>query len=176
MRRFPSLLVAVAAVFALAAAGSLAVAAAPADAYYLNTSTDDKADNGHWDLLRFPPKNPRFRPCIRRTVRPRPGSYSHGGYVVHVRHRDDADFDQEGIVIQIRGRYRWEACRGWNPEAGRYEVRSTLSGPGGFFETNKNFIEPYDPPRTQSHVGYGNGYYEWGGRLARICPGCTASN
>jgi hypothetical protein len=177
MRRFPPLLVAgasLAAAFALAAAGSLAAAAAPADAYYLNTSTDANPDNAHLNLLRFPPKNPGFRPCIEMTLRPRPGPYLHGGYVVHLRHRTDPDVDQEPIDIRIRGRYRWEACRGWNAEGGHYEVRSTLRGPGGFLETNKNIIEPYDPPETLSHVGYGNGYYEWGGRIARRCPGCTA--
>src|SRR5687767_7602986 len=69
MRRFPPLLVAgasLAVALALAAAGSLSVAAAPADAYYLNTSTDANPDNAHLNLLRFPPRNPGFRPCIQR--------------------------------------------------------------------------------------------------------------
>jgi hypothetical protein len=168
---------AVAAVLALAAAGMLAAAAAPADAYYLNTTTDDNRDNAHLNLFRFPPKNPGFRPCITRTLRPRPGPYVHGGYVVHTRHRSDADLDQISILIKHRGRYRWKACRGWNSDGDlypHYEVRSTLRGPRGFFATNLNIIEPYDPLGPDTHVGYGNGYYEWGGRLARDCPGCTS--
>jgi hypothetical protein len=163
-----------AAVLALATAGSLAGAAAPADAFYLNTTTDANPDNAHLNLLRFPPKNPGFRPCIRRTVRPPLGRYVHGGYVVHLRHRTDADLDQVPILISVRGTYRWKACRGWNPDGGYYEVRSTLSGPGGFFHTNLNIIEPDVPLEAPSHVVYGNGYYEWGGRIARDCLGCTS--
>lgn len=54
------------------------------------------------------------------------------------------------------------------------EVRSTLRGPAGFFHTNLNIIEPDVPPGAPRHVGYGNGYYLWGGRIARDCPDCTA--
>jgi hypothetical protein len=163
-----------AAAFALAAAGLLAAAAAPAEAFYLNTSTDANPDNAHLNLLRFPPRSPRFRPCIHRTVKLRRGPYVHGGYVVHTRHRTDPDLAQLPIRITVRGRYRWEACRGWNSNGDYYKVRSTLRGPGGFFHTNLNIIEPDVPLGAPSHVGYGNGYYEWGGRIARDCPDCTA--
>jgi hypothetical protein len=161
-----------AAAFALAAAGSLAAGAAPADAFYLNTSTDANPDNAHLNLLRFPPRNPGFRPCIHRTVRVPRGVYEHGGYVVHLRHRNDPDVDRIRISITVPGRYRWEACRGWTGNRfGNYEVRSTLRGPGGFHHSRVNIIEPYDPLGAPSHVGYGNGYYEWGGRIARHpCP------
>jgi hypothetical protein len=166
------------AAFVIAAAGSLAGAATPAHAYYLNTHTDDKANNDHLNLLRRPkPANPSFRPCIHRTVRIRPGTYVHGGYLASVRHRTDPDLVEQPMTITVRGTYSWEACRGWNRHTRRYEVRSTLRGPRGFIQSNLNPIEPDFGPGTLepvSHVKYGTGIYEWGGRIARICPGCTS--
>lgn len=161
------------AAFAFVAAGSLAATAAPAEAYYLNTSTDADPDNAHLNLFRFPPANPGFKPCIRRTVRMRPGPYVHGAYVVHLRHRKDADLEQVPIRISVRGKYRWQACRRWDSDGDYYVVTSRLRG-HGFSHTNVNVIEPDVPLGAPSHVTYGNGYYEWGGRIARDCPGCTS--
>jgi hypothetical protein len=147
------------AAFALAAGGSLAGAAAPADAHYLR----------HTDTFHFPAWSPRFRPCIHRTVGLRARNFLHGAYLVSTRHRSDPDLDQAPIRLPVGGIYRWEACRGWNSHIDRYEVRSTLRG-HGFSHTIKNVFER-DPNQfgSPSHV-YGNGRYEWGGRLVRPEP------
>jgi hypothetical protein len=159
-----------AAAFALAAAGSLAGAAAPADAFYLK-STDATPDH-HLNILRFPPKNPRFRPCIGRPVRLGAGDFLHGAYAVSESHRTDPDLDQALITVRVPGTYTWEACRGWNSHIERYQVRSTLRG-HGFSHTILNTFEP-DPNQLSrpSHL-YGNGNYDWGGRIVRDCPNCT---
>jgi hypothetical protein len=177
--RRTTILTSLIAAVAIAAAGSLAAAATPAHAHYLNTHTDNRPNNDHLNLLRLPrPANPRFRPCIHRTVRIRAGTYVHGGYLVSVRHRTDPDLVEQPLTIRFAGRYSWEACRGWNRHARRYEVRSTLRGPRGrVVQSNLNPIEPDFGPGTlepESHVKYGTGIYEWGGRIARTCSGCTS--
>jgi hypothetical protein len=159
-----------AAAFALAAAGSLAGAAAPADAAYLK-STDATSDH-HLNVLRFPPKNPRFRPCIIRTVRLRGRDFWHGAYAVSESHRSDPDVYQAHITVRVPGTYRWKACRGWNRRIRRYQVRSTLRG-HGFSHTIKNtFNRDPNDFNGPSHV-YGDGNYEWGGRIVRYALDVT---
>jgi hypothetical protein len=152
------------ATFALGAGGSLAAAAAPAGAHYLK-STNAAADH-HLNILRFPPRNPRFRPCIKRTVGLRSGDFLHSAYIVSETHRTDPDLSSQApIHIAVPGVYRWEACRGWNSRIERYEVRSTLRG-HGFSHTNKNVFARDPNVLGPSHL-YGNGNYEWGGRIVR---------
>jgi hypothetical protein len=160
-----------AAAFALAAAGSLAGAAAPADAFYLK-STDDAADH-HLDILRFPPRNPGFRPCIDRPVTLRAGEYIHGAYAVSRRHRTDPDLEEELLTVRVTATYDWEACRGWNSGLQDYQIRSTLRRRGVVASTILNTFsrDPLAEPGPV-HV-YGNGNYEWGGRLVRYTPGVT---
>jgi hypothetical protein len=159
------------AAFALAAAGSLAGAAAPADAFYLK-STDEVADR-HLNILRYPPRNPGFRPCIDRTVSLRAGQYLHGAYAVSETHRTDPDLEEEILTVRAAGTYDWEACRGWNAHIQDYQVRSTLKRRGAVASTLLNTFsrDPLAEPGPV-HV-YGNGNYEWGGRIVRYTPGVT---
>lgn len=169
-RRTPIFAV-LAAAFALTATASLAGAAAPADAFYLK-STDHAADH-HLNVLRFPPRNPSFRPCIRRPVRLWAGDFYHGAYAVHERHRTDPDLEQAHIRIRVPGTYRWEACRGYNGRISHYQIRSTLRGHGYSHTILNTFTrDPNTDPGSPSHV-YGNGNYEWGGRIARYQPDAT---
>jgi hypothetical protein len=160
-----------AAAFALAAAGSLAGAAAPADAFYLK-STDAAADH-HLDILRFPPRNPSFRPCIGHPVRLRAGEYLHGAYAVSRNHRTDPDLEEELLTVRVPTTYNWEACRGWNSRIRDYQIRSTLRRRGVVSSTILNTFsrDPLAEPGPV-HV-YGNGNYEWGGRIVRYTPGVT---
>ena len=160
-----------AAAFALAAAGSLAGAAAPAHAFYLK-STDATPDH-HLDILRFPPRNPSFRPCIGRPVRLRAGEYLHGAYAVSRSHRTDPDLEEELLTVRVTGTYKWEACRGWNSGIRDYQIRSTLRRDGVVSSTILNTFsrDPLAEPGP-IHV-YGNGNYEWGGRIVRYTPGVT---
>jgi hypothetical protein len=160
-----------AAAVALVAGGSLAGAAAPADAFYLK-STDAVPDH-HLNILRFPPRNPRFRPCIDRSVRLRAGQYLHGAYAVSERHRTDPDLEEELLTVRAPGRYSWEACRGWNSRIRDYQIRSTLRRRGPVASTILNTFsrDPLAEPGP-IHV-YGNGNYEWGGRIVRYTPDVT---
>jgi hypothetical protein len=160
-----------AAALALTAAGTLAGAAAPADAFYL-TSTDAARDH-HLNILRFPPRNPGFRPCIGRPVRLRAGEYLHGTYAVSERHRTDPDLEEELLTVRAPTTYNWEACRGWNSRIRDYQVRSTLRRRGVVSSTILNTFsrDPLAEPGP-IHV-YGDGNYEWGGRMARYTPGVT---
>ena len=153
--RTTTLVASLLAAFALAAGGSLAGAAAPAEAHYLRTTS----------IFHFPAWSPRFRPCIHRTVGLRRHNFLHGAYAVSTTHRTDPDLRQAPIRIPVGGSYRWQACRGWNSHIDRYEVRSTLRG-HGFSHTIKNvFARDPNAGIDPSHV-YGDGRYEWGGRLA----------
>ena len=161
----------VAAALALAAAGSLAGAAAPADAHYLK-STDAAADH-HLNILRYPPRNPGFRPCIDRPLRLSAGQYLHGAYAVSETHRTDPDLEEELFTVRVPGTYDWEACRGWNARIQDYQIRSTLRRRGVVSSTLLNTFsrDPLAEPGPV-HV-YGNGNYEWGGRIVRTTPGVT---
>jgi hypothetical protein len=141
------------AALALAAGGSLAGAAAPADAHYLRTT----------DTFHFPAWSPNFRPCIHRTVGLRRRNFLHGAYAVSISHRTDPDLHQAPIHLPAAGSYSWEACRGYNSRIHHYEVRSTLRG-HGFSHTIKNVFARGPNVLGPSHV-YGDGSYEWGGRL-----------
>lgn len=164
-----ALVTSLAAAFALVATASLAVAAAPAQAYYLKNT-----DFGNFhSFLRFPPKHPSFRPCISNTVTLPPGDYLHGAYIVSQSHRTNPDLENQDQTLRVRARttYNWEVCRGWNDDIGRgrYQVRSTLSRRGFSHSALMTF---------ENEIGgrsflYGNGNYEWGGRIARACLGCT---
>jgi hypothetical protein len=159
------------AAFALLATTSLAGAAAPAHAYYL-TSTDAVADR-HLNILRWPPRNPGFRPCINRTVRLFAGQYLHGAYAVSETHRTDPDLEEELLTVRAPTTYDWEACRGWNAGIRDYQVRSTLRRRGVVSSTILNTFsrDPLSEPGP-IHV-YGNGDYEWGGRIVRYTPDVT---
>jgi hypothetical protein len=166
------------AAFALAAVGSLALAAGQADAYYLSSTTFSKWKYGdtHLNDMYFPQREIRFVPRMTRSVRLRAGLYDHGAYMVSMRHRTNADLGGRELSIPVTGRYKWVSTRRWRgPKTrfGHYEVFSTLSG-HGVHQTVKNAIEPWVHYSEPSAVRYGNGKYEWGGRLARLCPGCTS--
>jgi hypothetical protein len=163
--------VSLAAAFALAAAGSLAGAAAPAEAYYLKST--DEAPDRHLNILRFPPRNPSFRPCIERTVRLRAGRYLNGAYAVSERHRTDPDLAEEIFTVRSPGVYAWEACRGWNAGLRDYQIRSTLRRGGPVASTILNtFSRDLLAEPDGVHV-YGPGNYEWGGRIVRLTLGVT---
>ncbi len=156
----------------LVAAIALAAAAtaAPAQAYYLS-STEQVPDH-HLNLLRWPPKSPSFRPCIVKEESLPAGDFYHGAYIASETHRTDPDLQNAHIIIPTAGTYHWEACRGWNDELDRYQVRSTLVG-HGFSHTILNTFQR-DPNDFEgpSHL-YGDGNYEWGGRIARYEPDAT---
>jgi hypothetical protein len=78
---------------------------------------------------------------------------------------------QAHITVRVPGTYTWDACRGWNARLGHYQIRSTLRG-HGFSHTIKNTFQRDPNDLGPSHV-YGNGNYEWGGRIARYQPGVT---
>ena len=160
-----------AAAFAFGAAGSLAGAAAPADAFYLK-STDATPDH-HLNILRFPPRNPGFRPCIGRPVTLRADEYLHSAYTVSESHRTDPDLDEEQLTVRVPTTYNWEACRGWNSHIHDYQIRSTLRRRGVVSSTILNTFsrDPLSEPGP-IHV-YGNGNYEWGGRIVRYTPDVT---
>jgi hypothetical protein len=161
---------------ALAATASLAGRAESAQAYYLK-NTDIAPD--HHTLLRFPPKFPSFRPCISHTVTLPRGTYLHGAYIVSQAHRDNPDLENADRYLEVgrRTTYNWEVCRGWNPnpnpdgfDRAAYQVRSTVLRRGFKHTALMTF---------QNEVGgrsflYGNGNYEWGGRIERACIGCTS--
>jgi hypothetical protein len=155
------------AAFALVVTASLAGAAAPAEAYYLKNT-----DFGNFhSFLRFPPQHPSFRPCISKGVTLPRGDYVHGAYIVSQSHRTNPDLENETLRVRVRTTYNWEVCRGWNDEigTGRYQVRSRLSRRGFSHSALMTF---------ENEIGgrsflYGNGNYEWGGRIARACIGCT---
>src|SRR5262249_35565057 len=134
--------------FALVATSAVA---APADAFYLK-STDHAADH-HLNILRFPPRNPSFRPCIRSTVRLWKGDFWHGAYAVHEQHRTDPDLRQAHIRIRVPGVYRWESCRGYNRQIRHYQIRSTLRGHGWSHTILNTFSrDPNAPIGRPSHV------------------------
>ena len=111
-------------------------------------------------VFHFPAWSPRFRPCIRRTVGLRNRHLVHGAYAVSTSHRTDPDLNGAEIRLPRAGRYRWEACRGWNSRIDHYEVRSTLRG-HGFSHTIKN-IFGRDPDFIGAPVHmHGDGRYEW---------------
>src|SRR5262245_442101 len=153
--RTTSILALLAVAFAVAATASLAGTAASAQAFYLK-STDHAADH-HLNILRFPPRNPNFRPCIRRTVKLPKGDFWHGAYAVHERHRTDPDLDQAPIRIRVPGVYRWESCRGYNRRIHRYQIRSTLRGHRFSHTVLNTFTRDANAdPGKPSHL-YGNG-------------------
>jgi hypothetical protein len=158
---------AVVSVAAIALAGS----ATPAHAFYLK-STDHAADH-HLNILRFPPRNPAFRPCIDGTVTLRTGVFFHGAYAVSERHRTDPDLEEEKLTVRVPTTFTWEACRGWNFHIHDYQIRSTLRRRGVVASTILNTFsrDPLAEPGP-IHV-YGNGNYEWGGRIVRYEPGVT---
>lgn len=153
--------------FSIVATASLAGAAAPAQAYYLRNT-----DFGNFhSFLRFPPKHPSFRPCISKTVTLRPGNYVHGAYIVSQRHRTNPDLENETLRVPARRTYNWEVCRGWNDDIGRgrYQVRSRLVRRG----FSRSALMTFENEIGGRSFLYGNGNYEWGGRIARACFGCT---
>jgi hypothetical protein len=173
--RRTTIVAALVAALALAATGSLAGGAAPAQAYYL-TSTAEVPD-GHLNVLRFPPRNPGFRPCIARTVTLPRGTYEHGAYIVSEGHRTKPDLENSPrqLVVRRRTTFNWRACRGWNTDAhnnglgfARYQVRSSLERPGT--KSHEVLMTFENDSRT---FIYGNGDYEWGGRIAQACNDCT---
>jgi hypothetical protein len=174
--RRTSIVASLVAAFALAAFASLAGGAASAQAYYLKNT-----DFGDFHrLLRFPPKHPKFRPCISNTVTLPRGTYDHGAYIVSQRHRTSPDLEGAGRYLTVRRRttYNWEVCRFWNPDShgnglgfARYQVQSRLLRRGAKPHVALMTFENEPGGRR---VIYGEGNYEWGGRIARACVGCTS--
>ncbi|HYI13308.1 MAG TPA: hypothetical protein VEK57_29950 [Thermoanaerobaculia bacterium] len=162
-----ALVASLAVAFSVVATASLAGAAAPAQAYYLK-NTD--LGNFH-SFLRFPPKHPSFRPCISNTVTLRPGDYVHGAYIVSQRHRTNPDLENETLRVRARTTYNWEVCRGWNDDigSGRYQVRSRLVRRG----FSRSALMTFENEIGGRSYLYGNGNYEWGGRIERACFDCT---
>jgi hypothetical protein len=159
------------AALALVATASLAGGAAPAQAYYFK--------NPDHSLLRFPPKFPSFRPCFTDTVTLRPGGYLHGAYMVSKSHRTRPDLEQVSLDVRVRTAYHWEICRGWNPNpnpeafsTARYQVRSTLVPVNGRGPKNSALMT-FENDQGRKLV-YGDGQYEWGGRIVLDCPDCTS--
>jgi hypothetical protein len=153
------------------ASAALAGSAAPAQAHYL-ASTNHARDH-HLNILRYPPRNPVFRPCIRRSVTLRAGEFLHGAYAVSESHRTDPDLEEEILTVRVPTTFGWEACRGWNSRIQDYQIRSTLRRRGAVASTILNTFsrDPLAEPGPV-HV-YGNGNYEWGGRIVRLTPGVT---
>ena len=87
------------AAFALAAGGSLAGGAAPADAHYLRTT----------DTFHFPAWSLQFRPCIHRTIGLRLRNFLHGAYAVSASHRTDPDLRQAPIHLPRCGQLQRSA-------------------------------------------------------------------
>ena len=128
-------------------------------------------------LLRFPePKFPKFRPCISNTVTLPPGEYDHGAYIVSMAHRTRPDLENQPLTVRARTTYNWEVCRFWNTDAHnnglgfqRYQVVSRLLRRNAKPHTALMTFE--NDSRT---LVFGTGDYEWGGRIARACRGCTS--
>ena len=163
-----ALVAALAAAFSVVATASLAGAAAPAEAYYLKNT-----DFGNFhSFLRFPPKHPSFRPCITNTVTLGPGDYDHGAYIVSQSHRTNPDLEIALLHVRARTTFHWEVCRGWNDDigSGRYQVRSRLVRRG----FSHSALMTFENEISGRSFLYGNGNYEWGGRIVRACIGCTS--
>jgi hypothetical protein len=174
--RTPTILASLVAAFALVATASLAGGAAPAHADYLKNT--DIAPDYH-TFLRFPPKVPSFKPCVTDSVTLAPGDYVHGAYIVSQRHRTKPDLENAPSTLTVRARttYNWEVCRKWNPdpnpasfERAAYQVTSRLLRRGFKHEALMTFQNELGRPA----VVYGPGNYEWGGRIAWACTGCTS--
>jgi hypothetical protein len=142
-----------AAAVALALTGSLATAAPPADAYYLRAT----------DLYHFPAWAPDGQVFLPRKggrwLRLKEGYFQHGAYFAHTGHRDLPDLAEDRIGITAPGMYRWRVHRWWSKHYQQYYVKSKLSG-GSLPEPSIVINE-----LSGNHV-YGDGMYEWGGRLA----------
>ncbi len=154
------------AAFALAAGTSLAGAAAPADAFYLSSTTWSKWKHGdtHLNDLRFPrPRNAKFMPCISRSVRLTYGYWNHNAYFVSEDRRNDPDinFDEDPVLIARSGTYTWRACRWFGPKSAQYFVESTLT-------QGKRTIDESLQELSANHRHDDNRQrdYEWGGRIA----------
>jgi hypothetical protein len=154
------------AALALAAGGSLVGPAAQADAYYLSSTAWSKWKHGdtHLNDLRFPrPRNPKFMPCITRSVTLTYGYWDHNAYFVSERRRNDPDINREEnpVLVPRRGTYKWKACRWFGPQSAQYFVESTLSR--GKVVVDKSLQELSGNHR---HDDNRQGNYEWGGRIA----------
>ena len=138
-----------AAAFALAAAGSLVGAAAPAEAHYKRAT----------NYFHFPAKAPRLEVTLTGTVRLQPGYWQHGAYFAHTLHRTDPDLGSRRIGVLTPGRYGWRVVRWWSINRRQYMVESTLRRGSWSHRVREGL------PRHGAH-SYGDGWYEWGGRLA----------
>ncbi len=90
-----------------------------------------RADAAAWlatkDVFHFPAWSPNGSRCIDRSIRLAQGYYSHGAFLVSMRHRDRPNtYKGEDIGIW-GGWYTWKVCRWWNREFRQYRVSSTLS-------------------------------------------------
>jgi hypothetical protein len=152
------------AVFTLAVAGSLAGAAAPADAYYLSSTkySEWRYHDDHLDVLRFPePRNLTFMPCITRKVTLQDGYWKHNAYVVSTSNREDPDINlkEESVLIHTPGTYKWKACRWWGQKSQQYFVESTLS-------RGSRTVDESLQELSANHIhDKSEGKYEWGGRI-----------
>ena len=157
-------------VAAVALAAAAAANAAPAQAYSIS-STEAVPDH-RLNYLRWPPQSPSFRPCIDKEVTLAADDFYHGAFVTSETNRTDPDVQNAHIIIRTAGTYRWEACRGWNAELGKYQVRSTIVGHGWSHTILNTFERDPNDFEGPSHL-YGNSNYEWGGRIANYEPEAT---
>jgi hypothetical protein len=146
---------------ALIATLALVATANAAPPYLKSTeySSDHRANILHW-----PPDSPKFRPCVGKSQTLSAGAVLHGAYFVSETHLTDPDLREFYTVLPTSGTDNWEVCRSWNSGLKVYEVRSTLTGPG-FSHSVLNEL-------GRSHI-YGDGNYEWGGRIVKYQPGIT---
>jgi hypothetical protein len=114
-----------------------------------------------------------FRPCIGHPVRLPAGEYILGAYAVSRSHRTDPDLEEELLTVRVAGTYKSEACRGWNSRIRDYQIRSTMRQGGVVSSTILNTFsrDPLAEPGP-IHV-YGDGNYEWAGRIVRYTPDAT---
>jgi hypothetical protein len=136
----------------IAAAGSLAGAAAPARGapdpgrpLPLSRLVEERTGV----QLRHGPAA-RGRLAARRVPRPRE-PHTH----------PDLDTNPINLPARSKQKYGWRVCRSWNSVSNAYRVVSTLSrGNWSRFEVNE----------LEAPFIHGEGNYEWGGRLAFVEP------
>ena len=142
-----------AAALALASIGSLAGSPARADAASWLTTRD---------VFHFPAWAPNGSRCISRWIRLREGYYSNGAFLVSMRHRNSPDmYKGRDIGVTPSARYAWKACRWWSSKYRQYFVSSKLSR-GSWQHRRVNELN--------SNHAFGDGLYEWGGRLQFTGP------
>ena len=150
------------ATLAVTAIGSLTGPTASADAALLWN------EESYFHFPAWAPDKPRCKPT--RTLTLAPGLYAHGAFIGKLTEPDKVDMDESGgngrVNIRRPGTYYWDVCleydtNTWPHKRDEYAVRSGLHRKGSGLG-----IGQYN--RLERH--YGDGWYEWGGRLRRLGP------